>query len=99
MDSIKGRIWLQFTLASVLLFLFHQTIVYKNFNLVSQLLWFSLFLRGCTGLWWIMVAICHCENGGLMVLPICVNDCLKVFTKVARWIFVSNGGFTRNLQF
>ena len=39
------------------------------------------------------MAICHCENGGLMVLPICVNDCLKVFAKVARWIFVSNGGF------
>ena len=45
------------------------------------------------------MVICHCENGGLMVLPICFNDCLKVFAKVARWIFVSNGGFTRNLQF
>ena len=45
------------------------------------------------------MAICHCENGGLMVLPICFNDSLKVFAKVARWTFVSNGGFTRNLQF
>ena len=68
-------------------------------NLVSQLLWFSLFLGGCTGLQWIMVAIFLCENGGLMVLPTWVNDCLKVFAKVARLIFVSNGGFTRNLQF
>ena len=34
-----------------------------------------------------------------MVLPICVNDCLKVFAKVVRWIFVSNGGFTKNPQF
>ena len=40
-----------------------------------------------------------CENGGLMVLPILVNDCLKVFARVARWIFVSNGGLTRFLQF
>ena len=40
-----------------------------------------------------------CKNGGLMVLPILVNDCLKVFARVARWIFVSNGGFTRILQF
>ena len=45
------------------------------------------------------MAIFLCENGGLMVLPIWVNDCLKVFVKVARWIFVSNGGFTENLQF
>ena len=45
------------------------------------------------------MAIFLCENGGLMVLPTWVNDCLKVFVKVARWIFVSNGGFTRNLQF
>ena len=40
-----------------------------------------------------------CENGGHMVLPILVNDCLKVFARVARWIFVSNGGLTRFLQF
>ncbi len=45
------------------------------------------------------MTICLCENGGLMVLPIWVNDCVKVFVKVARWIFVSNGGFTENLQF
>ncbi len=45
------------------------------------------------------MAIFICENGGLMVLPTWVNDWLKVFAKVARWIFVSNGGFTRNLQF
>ena len=45
------------------------------------------------------MAIFLCENGGLMVLPILVNDCLKVFARVARWIFVSNGGFTRILQF
>ena len=40
-----------------------------------------------------------CENGGLMVLLISVDDFLKVFARVARWIFVSNGGFTRILQF
>ena len=45
------------------------------------------------------MAIFHCENGGLMVLPILVNDCLKVFARVARWIFVSNSGLTRFLQF
>ena len=41
------------------------------------------------------MAIFLCENGGLMVLCNWVNDCLKVFAKVARWIFVSNGGFTK----
>ncbi len=45
------------------------------------------------------MAIFLCENGRLMVLPTWVNDCLKVFVKVARWIFVINGGFTGNLQF
>ena len=40
------------------------------------------------------MAIFLCKNGGLMVLPTWVNDCLKVFARVARWIFVSNGGFT-----
>ena len=40
------------------------------------------------------MAIFLCENGGLMVLPTWVNDCFKVFAKVARWTFVSNGGFT-----
>ena len=45
------------------------------------------------------MAIFLCENGGLTVLPSWVNDCLKVFPKVARWNFVSNGGFTENLQF
>ena len=33
------------------------------------------------------------ENGGLIVLPTWVNDWLKVFARVVRWIFVSDGGF------
>ena len=45
------------------------------------------------------MAIFLCENGGPMVLPTWVNDWLKVFARVARWIFVSNGGLTRFLQF
>ena len=45
------------------------------------------------------MAICHCENGGFMVSPICFNDCLKVFAKVARWTFVSNGGSANMTNF
>ena len=56
----------------------------RIFNLVSWLLQFSFFLGGCAGLWWIMVAIFLCENGGLMVLPTWANDWFQGSARVAR---------------
>ena len=40
------------------------------------------------GLWWIMVAIFLCENGGLMVLLIWVNDWFRVPAELRGGFFV-----------